>query len=485
MTSNTAIISGVKWTSVSTFGRRILALAANIVMARLLLPADFGLVAMAAIILSFIETFKDLGTGFAVMREKEPSDEFLSSIFWLNAGFGLFVTLAAVGLSPLVGAFFHEPMVSTILKAMALSFLLSALSIVQNALLARAMEFDKIAKIELSAACISYVVGIGAALLGHGVWSLVYQVLVNSLLSLVMTWMASRWRPKMYFRWERIRSVLSYSLNLTGYNIFYFFALNADNLLIGRFLGAEQLGYYDLAYRLMSFPLQAISAVFGRVMTPYYSQAQDDLVRFRAAFLQVAAAIAFVTFPLMVGLLATRDHFVMAVFGPNWMSVATLLALFAPLGAIRSILTTTGSIYTSMGRADLQLRWGIVSNLIVIAALAVGVRWGSVGVAAAFTGSSILLLYHNLSIPFKLIDLKISALLSRLGPTTLCAALMYLVLLGTDAALPAAASHSVDLAVMVGVGILAYFLATWLFNRTLLDQALALCGVKKPAPSAT
>jgi O-antigen/teichoic acid export membrane protein len=481
MSSIQSVVSGVKWTSVSTFGRRILALAANIVLARLLSPTDFGLVAMAAVILGFIETFKDLGTGFAVIREKQPSDEFLSSIFWLNVAFGLCVTLAAVALSPLVGAFFHEPMVATILTAMALSFLLSALTIVHTSLLTRAMAFETLAKIELASAVLSYTVGIGAALLGCGVWSLVYQVLVNSFLALLFTWIASRWRPRMQFSWSRIKSVLSYSLNLTGYNIFYYFALNADNLLIGRYLGAQDLGYYDLAYRLMSFPLQAISSVFARVMTPYYAQAQDDLARFRTAFLQVATAIAFITFPLMVGLLAVREHFVLAVFGPDWRSVATLLALFAPLGAIRSVLTTTGSIYTAMGRADLQLRWGIVSNVLVIAALALGVRWGSVGVAAAFTASSIVLLYPNLAIPFKLIDLKIGALLAQLGPTSLCAALMYAALLATDTLLPAA-SHALALGVMIGVGAASYVLATWLLNRALFNQVLVLCGLKKAAP---
>lgn len=479
MHSKENLVSGIKWVSVSTFGRRILALLANIVLAHLLVPADFGLVAMAAVILGFIEIFKDLGTGAAIVRQKELRDGQLCSIFWFNIAFGALATVAAIVLAPLVATFYHEPRVTHVLQAMAISFLLSAMTIVQTSVLTWKMEFDKIAKIELAAATLSYLVGIGSALLGHGVWSLVYQVLVNSLLCLVLLWFASEWRPRMIFIWPEVKSVMSYSLNLSGYNIFYFFALNADNLLIGRYLGSKDLGYYDLAYRLMSFPLQAISAVFGRVMTPYYAQAQDNLERFRETYLRVAVMIAFITFPLMVGLFATREHFVLSVFGASWYPVIPLLAMFAPLGAIRSVLTTSGSIFQAMGRAELQLRWGVVSNLIVIAALAVGVQWGSFGVAAAFTISSILLLYHNFKIPFRLIDLPVSDLVFALRPTFICSILMYGAILLVDTVLPSTLSQGTLLAVTVATGIAAYLLVTWWFNRALLQTLLIHSGLFK------
>lgn len=457
-----------------------MALLANIILARLLAPADFGLVAMAAVALGFIEIFKDLGTGAAIVRQKEVSDTLLSSIFWFNVGFGLAATALTVVLAPAIAAFYHEPRVTAVLQAMAVSFLLSALAIVQLSLLSRQMAFNKVAQIELAAASVSYAVGIGAAFLGHGVWSLVYQVLINSLLALILTWLASDWRPRITFNWPEVKSVMNYSLNLTAYNIFYYFALNADNLLIGRYLGSQDLGYYDLAYRLMSFPLQAISAVFGRVMVPYYAQAQDHLARFREVFLRVAVAIAFVTFPLMTGLFAAREHFVLSVFGPTWSPVIVLLALFAPMGAIRSVLTTTGSIYQAMGAASLQLRWGIVSNLLVIAALAAGVHWGSVGVAGAFTISSIALLYHNFKIPFRLIGLRVRDLAAALKPVFGCSILMYATIFAIDAVLPRTMSHTALLAVMCVAGIASYAAFTWWLNRPLFHEILAMAGLAKP-----
>ncbi|WP_288378464.1 MOP flippase family protein [uncultured Massilia sp.] len=486
MSSKTSVVSGIKWTSASTMGRRLLGLAANIVFARLLAPADFGLVAMAGVMLGFVDIFKDLGTGAALVREKEPRPGLLSSVFWLNCGFGLAMTLVMLALSPLVAAFYQEPRVQPVIAVMALSFFLSSLSIVHTSVLTREMAFERLAKVELAASVLSYAIGIGAALLGHGVWSLVYQVVANAALGTLFTWFASPWRPRLMFAWSEIHGITGYSLNLAGYNIFYYFAQNLDNLLIGRFLGTEALGLYDLAYKLMTFPMQAISAVFGRVMMPYYARAQDDLPRFRQAFLRVGGAIAFVTFPMMFGLLALREHFVFAVFGAAWAPVIPLLAMFAPLAAIRSVLTTTGSIYIATGHTGLQLRWGVLSNLIVFAGLAAGLKWGIVGVAAGFTLTSLLLLYPNLAIPFRLIGMEVPALARALAPTVACTALMFALVAGADLLLAGLRldgriGHGGLLALLTALGAAGYLACTWFLNRAMLSELLAIAGIRRPA----
>jgi len=462
--------------------RRVLGLVANIVFARLLEPGDFGLVAMAGVMLGFIEIFKDLGTGSAVVRAKSLDERLLSSVFWLNCAFGVAMTILVILLSPLMAAFYKEPRVEPILMVMAVSFVLSALSIVQGSLLTRNMAFEKLAKIELSAALLSYTIGIGAALLGAGVWSLVYQVVSNSALNTLFVWSVGRWRPRMLFAWEEIRGITSYSLNLTGYNIFYYFAQNLDKFLIGRMLGTEALGLYDLAFKLMAFPMQAISAVFTRVMTPFYAQTQDNLPRFRQAFLRVAAAIAFVTFPLMFGLLAVREQFVFTVFGDSWVDVIPLLAMFAPLAAARSVLTTTGSIYVATGHTGLQLRWGVVSNLIVFAGLAAGLHWGILGVAAGFTITSLLLMYPNFSIPFRLIGLRVTELLRALAPTFGCTVLMFVTVALVELLLTPYASRATLLGILVAVGALTYLVLTWFLNRAMLYELLATAGIRKRAP---
>ena len=484
MAAEHAVVSGIKWTSLSTFGRRILALLANIILARLLAPADFGLVAMAGVVLGFIDIFKDLGTGSALIRVKQVGDGLASSVFWFNVGFGVIATVVAVTCAPLVAAFYKEPRVTPILIGMSVSFLLSALTIVHSCMMQRHMDFVLLAKIKICAAVISYTVGIGAALMGQGVWSLVYQVVTNSAVFMIMIWCASSWRPRFMFVWSELRAVMNYSLNLAGYNVFYYFAQNVDNFLIGRYLGTEALGLYDLAYRLMTFPMQAISAVFGKVMLPYYAKAQDDLAQFREGFMRAAVAISFVTFPLMLGLLAAREPFVLALFGPKWTPVIGLLALFAPLAALRSILTTTGSIFLATGHAGLQLRWGVFSSLFVIVGLCIGLQWGIMGVATGFTVASLLLMYHSFAIPLRLIGMPVRQLAAGLGKTTLCSTLMFAVMFALDLLLRGRLTPLPLLVIYVAVGALSYIIFTWLLNRPLLLAFLQTIGMRK-AGSAT
>lgn len=479
MASKERVVTGVKWTFASTMGKRFMALGANVILARLLAPEDFGLVAMAGVVLGFVDLFRDLGTGAALVRAKEVNPVLQSSVFWLNLAFGVTMMLLMMAMSPVIAALYREPRVQPVIMVMAVSFLLSSAAIVQSGVMNRKMRFQALAKIELTASALSYTVGIGAALLGQGVWSLVYQALTYTALSTTLLWIVGDWRPKLVFVWSEVRAIMSYSLNLVGYNVFYYFAQNVDNLLIGRFLGTSALGVYDMAFKLMAFPMAAVSAVFGKVMLPYYAQAQNDLPRFRHVFLQIARAISFITFPLMIGLFASREHFVLTVFGADWAEMIPLLAMFAPLAAIRSVLTTTGSIYVATGRADLQLRWGIVSNLVVFAGLAIGVQWGIIGVATGFTATALLLLYHNFMIPFRLVNLTLGDLVKVLRPTTLCTALMLALLVTLDILLGSVIGHGQMLVLLICAGVASYTIFTWILNRDMLHQFIATAGFKK------
>ncbi len=476
------VIAGLAWTSASTFGRRILALAANIALARLLAPADFGLVAMAAVVIGFVDVFKDLGTGTALIQREQVDEVLLSSLFWFNAAFGVTATAVIFAGAPLVAALYGEPRVSPIMLGMAISFLLSSLAIVQNSMLQRELRFATLSKIELASSASSYVVAISAALLGAGTWSLVCLVLTNASVFLILVWWVSRWRPRLLFAWSALRPVMRYSLNLASFNVFFYVAQNVDNVLIGRYLGSESIGWYDLAYRLMTFPMQVISAVFGKVMLPFYARLQDDMAQFRRAFVRVARAIAFVTFPMMLGLFAAREAFVLAVFGPQWAPVTALLAVFAPIAALRSIQTSTGSIFMATGRTDLQLSWGVVSNVLVIGAIVVGLQWGLFGVAAGYSLATLALAYPGFAIALRLIGLGVAKLAAALARTALCSVAMLAMVHVAGVALAEQAGAWTILCAQIATGLTAYGVLTWLLNRALLGDFLSSAGLRKAAP---
>jgi O-antigen/teichoic acid export membrane protein len=458
-------VAGVKWSTVSQVGRQGTQLLTTIILARLLSPSDFGLLGMAMVVIGFIEIFKDLGTAAAVVQKSELSEEVLSSIFWVNVGFGILAATILFFGAPLGGLYFREPDVIAILKVLSLNFFISSLSILQQALLQRSLAFQVLAKVEIGAVVCGAIMGIGLAWYGFGVWSLVFQSLITVIITTVFLWLASSWRPRLIFHWGEVKSVSSFSLHLVGFNIFNYFARNLDYVLIGRYLGAQELGYYTLAYRILLFPIQNISAVIGRVMYPVLSTLQNDNKRFISAYLKVIGAIAFIAFPIMTGVFTLADPFVLTFFGDKWRTVIPLIMIFAPVGLLQSIGTTVGSIYQAKGRTDWMFRWGIGSGILVSLAFCAGLRWGIIGVAIAYSIISYILLYPSFAIPFQLIGLKFSYIVYFLFRPFLVSMLMMILLYLFKITRLFTLSKAVELTISLILGLFVYFVASWFINR--------------------
>jgi len=409
-------VSGATWSAIARVGQQGVSLLSTAILARLLPPSAYGLLGMATVVIGFIEIFKDLGTSSAIIQRRELTHELTSSIFWANVLFGLLAAGVSMGIAPLAAIFYREPQVTPVMAVLSISFVISSLGIVQSALLTREMAFNKLARIELTATAVAAIVSISMAASGAGVWSLIASSLTSTTAGTILLWVASPWRPRWHMSWGELRSISSYSLNLSGFSIVNYFARNADNLLIGRYLGATALGYYSLAYRLMLYPLQNISWILGRVLFPTFAQIQHDNVRFRQAYLRVCAIIAAITFPLMLGMLVTAEPLVAAILGSKWMPIVPLLVILAPVGAIQSVGTTVGHIYMAKGRTDWMFRWGLGAGALAVTSFVVGLHWGITGVAVAYAVVSFMLAYPNFAIPFRLIDLRVRDLLLALWP---------------------------------------------------------------------
>ncbi|HEX5501559.1 MAG TPA: MOP flippase family protein [Thermomicrobiales bacterium] len=476
MTTNLrqAALGGFKWTTVSQVGQQGIGFATTFVLARLLVPADFGLINMAMIVIGFVNVFRDLGTSSAIIQRKELSPALLSSVFWANFAFGLVMMVGLAAASPAIAAFYHEPRITPIMRVLSLTFFLSCLSTLPLALLQHDLAFDRLARIELSASSVGAVVGIGAALLGRGAWSLVYQSLAAMSATTVLLWLMSAWRPGRLFSWAEVRAVAGYSSNITSFNIFNYFTRNMDNLLIGRFLGARDLGYYALAYRLMMLPAENISAIILRVMFPTYAKLQDDDARFRRVYLQVSSAIALITFPVFFGLIAVSKPFILTAFGSQWRPVIPLIVILGVTGMGQSLERNTGSIYRVKGRPDWQLRVGIVSTALFLPAFVLGLRWGVVGVTLAYAVVVALLTYPTYAIPFRLIGLRVSELGAALWRPLASGALMCAAVVGLGAILPGTWRPQLTLGLLVSTGVALYLAASWLVNREQVCRVLGM-----------
>jgi PST family polysaccharide transporter len=478
MTLRDATISGLKWSAIAQAAAQSMQIITYILLARLLPPGDFGLVSMAMVVTNFVLLFNDLGTAAAVVQRRELSPPFLSSIFWLNLGFGLVLTLVVMLLSPLIAWLYHEPRVTPLLMVMALSFALFGSGKLQQALLQRDLNFAVLAKIEVLAIGAGSAAALLAALAGAGAWSLVLQLLIMVIVRCALLWRASPWRPTLVFRWGDVRAIGGYSASLTSFNIVNYIGRNADNVLIARFLGSVSLGYYSLAYRIMLYPLQRIAAMIGQVMFPAYAQVQDDHARFGRGYLQSISAIAFITFPLMLGLTVLAEPFVLVLLGAEWQPVVVLLTILGPVGMLQSISTTVGTIYTAKGRTDLMLQVGGGMVVLVIIGFVIGLRWGIVGVASAYAIVYLLVTYPVFAVPLRLIDLSVADLARALRRPLLCSLLMMAAVLALRLLLPASMPQGAALALGVATGVLVYALASWYLNGALVRELLAILRQK-------
>ena len=319
---------------------------------------------MATLAIGLISLFRDLGTASAVIQKRDLNQHLLSSLFWVNVGIGFAGTALCFLSAPVAARIFREPAVVSVVRVLSVSFLIGSLTNIHAALLNRSMTFKKISLIDISSSVVGLGVVVTLACLHAGVWSLVAGTLTSAAISSILFWATSDWQPSLLFSWTEVRSVMNFGLNLSAFNLFNYFARNSDNAIVGRYLGSAALGFYQLAYNIMLFPVQGIAQVLTQVMFPAFSEIQHDNERFRRVYLRTCSSIALITFPLMAGAAILAEPLIKTVYGPRWANVIPVLTILAPVGLVQSILTTVGQIYTAKGRTDLMFKVGGTASVL-------------------------------------------------------------------------------------------------------------------------
>lgn len=465
------VIKGISWSSVSQFGRQGIQYITTLILAALLQPADFGLMALALIFIGFLALFRDMGMSAAVIQRDEISDKLLSTIFWTNLIIGSLFTLAIFFSSSIIAKFYNEPRVEPILKVLSSTFFISAFSVLQKTLLEKRLEFKVLAKVELMGVLFGSSTGIILAILGYGVWSLVFQSILNITITTILLWKVSKFKPRLFYSFEELKSLISYSLNLAGYNLFNYFVRNADYLLIGKFLGNDALGHYYLAYKIMLYPVQNISGVITRVLFPIYSSIKSNLEKYKFIYLNISKTIATISFPLMLGIFIVARPFVETFFKNNWNHdlLISLIMILSPIGMIQSLAFTTGSIYMATGKTNILFIWGIVTGIVYVSGFLIGIQFGVIGVAVSYLITTLIFLYPVFAIPFRFIELKTKIFFKSLGPIFLSSIIMLLV----DFSLLLYLEHKnlssiLELSITIPLGITIYIISLWILDKNML-----------------
>ncbi len=420
-------INGLIWSGISQGGRQISQFIVTVILARLLSPNDFGLLAMATVFVNFVNIFSEMGISSALIQKQDIHDRHYYSAFWLNIFVGINLTIIFIVVAPLITKFYRKPELLPILIVISVNFFISSFTIIQQTILTKEMDFKRLAIRDIIAVIISGVIGIYLAYHGFGIWGLVYQQISFAVINAVLLWILSSWRPKFVFAKSDIKDIFNFSANLTGFNIVNYFSRNIDQLLIGKFLGAQALGYYSLAYKIMLYPLQNISAIIGKVMFPALSKIQGNLIKVREIYSQMIEKIALITFPLMSVVFATAPELVRVIWGEKWAPMIPLIRILSVCGMLQSIHTTCGGLLLSQGKSELQLRLGLWSAFLNTAAICIGLRWGIYGVAVCYLIIQILWIAYAQQICNKTIKLELNKFIQPLIPMLIYSVLIALI----------------------------------------------------------
>jgi O-antigen/teichoic acid export membrane protein len=378
------LATNARWVGVSQIVKILIQAISLAVLARYIPPREYGLMAMATVVSNFANLLKDMGTSAAIIQSKNISGNFLNTIFAFNMVIGFGLMILVVFSARIVSLWFSEEALNAVLYAISPVFFASCSAIVHQAIEERNSNFKKVALIEMFSNFLGLMCAIFLAINGAGVYALVGQMLLTSIVSAVLYWYLSSWRPSSSFDRSDISSVLSFSGYLTAFNFVNYFSRNSDGFVVGKFLGSGALGIYSLAYRIMMFPLQSITFVSSRAMLPILSRGVGDIKYISSTYLNVISFIAFVSAPLMTGLYMLREPFIYYAFGTQWKDVPELLVWLAPVGFIQSVVSTAGSLLTALARTPMLFKLGVVGSVLQITSFFVGVGWGLKGVVACY-----------------------------------------------------------------------------------------------------
>lgn len=417
-------VRNVRWVGMIQVTRVSVQLLGLLVLSRLLTPADFGLVAIVFAISNFAMLLRDMGMAAAIIQRETLDEQTKLTAHWSNCFIGLTLAAALLALSHPLQMIFKAPGLAPLVQLSALSFPFLSGSTVHQALLERANKFATVARIEIIALVMGFIVAVVSALRGAGAYSLVLQTLTVSVLSAVQFWIASDLKWRWEWSREHAKGLWGFSGNLFGFNLVNYFSRNADTMIIGRVLGPAHLGPYSLAYRIMLFPLQNLTFVATRALFPMMSRQQNSPQELGAMHLRLLSVISFFTAPMMAGLFVLRETFVDVAFGEGWDMAAMLFLWLAPIGFMQSIVSAGGIVFQALGRTDLLFRLGILSSVMHVTGFVSGVHWGLNGVAAAYFVVTVINSAISLGVLLHLMQQTVARLVSAVLPAVAKAIVM-------------------------------------------------------------
>jgi PST family polysaccharide transporter len=476
------VARGLTWTLLDTWGSQVLGLVVFVLLARLLTQADFGLVAFAAIFVSFAQLLVDQGLGDAVVQRPTLTRRQLDTAFWASMVAGVLMTIAGIVLAIPIAILLGEPRLEPIIQVLSVTFLLTALSSIQTGLLRREMAFGSLAIRRILAVIAGGVVGVGMALGGYGAWSLVGQQIAAAAISVVLLWAVTPWRPSRAFSRQDFRELFGFGIRVVGGDVLNFISRNTDNLLVGLALGVVPLGIYAVAYRILDTSQTLLISAARKLIFPTFARLQHDPERIRRAYSRINRASSALTLPGYIGLALVAQEATVTLFGVKWAEAGPVAAVLFLIGPVLTIQAFSGALFNAVGHPEVTLRYRLVTTItnVVGFLVAVLVFRDILAVAAAFVLRGYLLLPLNLVWMRQYGHINIREHLVELRGVAVATVVMAAAVLLVKVALLGHVGDALLLIAEVLVGMVAFAAALLVVERSLVAEIVTIAGQAVP-----
>ncbi|WP_315758295.1 MULTISPECIES: lipopolysaccharide biosynthesis protein [unclassified Bradyrhizobium] len=401
------------------YGNAVLQIGAAIVLARLLAPEDFGLVAIITVLTSFAPLLIDFGLLDATAQRSRITPAQVSGLFWVSTGIGAAVAIVVAASSPLIAWVYGDPRLEPIALCVAITFVLSGLTNQHMALLRRTLQFGRIGRIQLFGTLAGTVAAVAMAFEGYGYWALVIRPVVTSICVVVAAWSACRWRPSAPVFDAEVRSMVRFGLHVVGFTVAYTLSRAVDRIALGLLYRPDQVGYYQNAMNLYDNSIYAALNQTHAVGSSALSKLQTNPVALRQKYEAALSILAFFLMPAAAILSVTAEDLTVVLLGQKWQAAGALLSIIALRGISHVVEGSQGWLHLSLGRADRWQTWGIISLVAQVVAVLVGLPFGPVGVAWGVVVGYSLIALPSVMYAGRPIGIGAEVVIRAVGPQTI------------------------------------------------------------------
>lgn len=462
-------VQGTAWAYGSFVSGKLLVFLSTIILVRLLLPAEFGLMGYCLIAIQYLDVLNGFGVGHALIARRDQVEEAANAALVIGLGSGILLFIVAWFSAPLLAAFFDDARVTDLFRVLAIVIPISAVGAIPSALIQRSMRFRAKFVPDIGRSIAKGGISIVLAWQGFGVWSLVVGQIAGEVVATLVMFALAGWRPTRRFDRKVTREVLGFGSHLVSIGAVGALIVNVDYLLVGKVLGAAALGYYTFAYRIPELIIRNTNFVIGRVAFPLLSQVQSDADDLRAAYQTLLRYVSLFTIPAGVGLALIAPRFVHAFFPPRWNPAVDVMQLIALALAISSIGHLPGIIYKATNRPEILNKLSLVKLVATVAVLSYSIRWGIVGVAVGQVALSVFFVAIDTVVVSRLLSFTSRQMLRALAPALVCSGVMTAVVLVLDTRL--VPEGIAGLLGIIAVATVAYIAALTIVSRETITQA--------------